>query len=222
MRVDGMSFLLAALGMYACHSEHKRRELQHPSPPAPAPEPIPVVDASDVPAVVEAGAPEAAVTRLAEDAGSDAPPAPVPSLAELQRKCRALAPTSPDCGGDVRKRMCQTVLTEFDRPAAARAIECYAKLDATMCDTCGVRICTQDALVGLPRRTIAGCAGVEKKATETSDESYGKLMLEICESYAAGMTKQGQTRFIRCLTQNMGMGVRICLWDPSATPCTEA
>ncbi len=31
----------------------------------------------------------------------------------------------------------------------------------------------------------------------------------------------GRTRFIACLKKHLGAGVRICLWDPSVTPCTE-
>src|SRR5687767_11822726 len=109
MRVDRSTFLMAAIGMYACHSEHKRQALPEPARPEPprVEEPT-AIDAGDPPAVADAGEPE--VLDAAADA-APTQPRPVPSLAELARKCRALPADSPDCG-ESRKRMCQTVLTE--------------------------------------------------------------------------------------------------------------
>jgi hypothetical protein len=221
MRVDRTTFLGAALAMYACHAAQRHE----PVATDPAPEPI-----ADTPAPMETTEPVSeppdagSVSTVDAGAAVDANPivdaGPPPSLAALQKSCRTL-PVDKSCGNDTRRKLCQLVLAEFDRPAAARAIECYGAIEST-CDPCSIRSCTQNALVGHPKQTLRECETVRKKASELSDEAYGEVMYELCEEYASPMTPVGRKRFVKCLRDNVGIGVRYCLWDPSATPCTES
>jgi hypothetical protein len=52
-------------------------------------------------------------------------------------------------------------------------------------------------------------------------ESRCQGMGALCERYSKGLNESGRKRFRTCLTDNCGIGVRYCLWDPSSTPCTE-
>jgi hypothetical protein len=218
MRLDRTTFLWAAAAMYACHAAQQEPVPREPAPVPETPEPALPSEEPDASAeAVDAGM-EASVEVV--DAAVDAPPkAPLPSLAALAKICRAL-PADKNCGWDDRRKMCQTVLAEFDHATAARAIACYRDIESS-CDPCSVRICTSGALHGVPRRTLSECETVRKAVAADGDESYGKLMYDLCEEYASGMTAKGRKRFIRCLADNVGIGVRYCLWDPSATPCTE-
>lgn len=217
MRVDRTTFLWAAAAMYACHAAEHEPVAREPAPIPETPEPTP--SPSEEP---DASVPESmdASIEVVDAAVEAAPPPPPPSLGALSKICQKL-PVDKACGWDGRRKMCQTVLAEFDRPAAAKAIQCYAELESS-CDPCGVRTCTLNALNGLPRQTLSECETVRKKAAADGDESYGKLMYDLCEEHASGMTAKGRKRFIRCLRDNVGIGVRYCLWDPSATPCTES
>ncbi|MBE7482392.1 MAG: hypothetical protein HS104_20725 [Polyangiaceae bacterium] len=225
MRIDRDAFLLLAASLFACHAEQRRAmdaeqtrpTAAEPSAPLPEPEPEPEPElAADTGGDAAAEPPVAAP----DDAGNAAPPLPAPrSAAELRKLCAAMAPAkTADCPNE-RKQMCQTVLAEYAPLAATRAIECLASFEVP-CDSCGVRTCVLGALQGLPVQKVAECSSVAKSAERTS-EGYGQVMGELCERYASGMTARGRTRFIACLKKHLGAGVRICLWDPSVTPCTE-
>lgn len=211
-----------AAATYACHAGRQEPVAREPEPVPDSPLPASTPTTLDEP---DAGAPildagtEAAITALADATIEAAPAAPPPSLGALAKTCRTL-PIDASCGGDGRRKMCQLVLAEFDRPAAAKAIQCYAEIESA-CDICSTRTCTQGALLGHPRVKLAECETVQKKVAADVDESYGKVMYDLCEEYASPMTKQGRKRFVKCLRDNVGIGVRYCLWDPSATPCTE-
>lgn len=219
MRVDRTTFLWAAAAMYSCHAARQEPVAREPEPIPDSPLPVSNPPPAEPDASPKDAGTEAAAVVVVDAAVEAAPPAPPPSLAALAKICRTL-PIDASCGGDGRRRMCQTVLTEFDRPAAAKAIECYSEIESA-CDICSTRTCTQNALLGHPRQKLAECETVQKKAAADSDESYGKVMYDLCEEYASPMTKQGRKRFVKCLRDNVGIGVRYCLWDPSATPCTE-
>lgn len=99
-------------------------------------------------------------------------------------------------------------------------MSCYERIEGD-CRGCAIRTCTQEALRGFSRRGLGACEALRKKVVAASDEQYGATMFELCEDYAAGMNERGVRRFTTCLKQNIGIGVRYCLWDPSSTPCTE-
>lgn len=223
MRIDRDAFLFLATALFACHAEQRRTleaeqaRATHAEPQAllPEPAPEPAADAggdtaAEPPAVAPAGA----------DAGDAASPLPAPrSAADLRKMCAGMAPAkTADCPNE-RKQMCQTVLAEYSPLAATRAIECLASFEVP-CDTCGVRTCVLGALQNLPLQQVAECSSVAKSAEQTS-EGYGQVMGELCQRYASGMTAPGRARFTACLKKHLGAGVRICLWDPSVTPCTE-
>jgi hypothetical protein len=84
-----------------------------------------------------------------------------------------------------------------------------------------LRTCTLDALPDSPLHHVPACKSVLRAVTKKSDAEYGATMFELCETLASGMNSRGVARFTACLKGNIGAGVRICLWDPSATPCTE-
>jgi hypothetical protein len=222
MRIDRSGFLLAAGALLACHAEHKRRD--EPGPivaAAPEPEPSAVVEPDAGEPVADASA-TVAVDAGAADAAPDAtepppPPVPPPTVAELAKRCRAFPPET-ECGGYARRAMCQTVIAEFDRATAARTVDCFEASGG--CDACDIRTCISTSVAGSPRKSVRECESV-RKAADASSPGYGEVMFELCEQYASGMTARGRARFTRCLTKNMGVGVRFCLWDPSTTPCTE-
>ncbi|MBK8998700.1 MAG: hypothetical protein IPM35_23505 [Myxococcales bacterium] len=225
MRIDRDAFLFLAASLFACHAEQRRAmdaeqtrpTAAEPAAPLPEPEPKPEPELA-----ADAGGDAAAEppTVAPADAGDVAPPLPAPrSAGELRKMCAAMtAAKTADCPNE-RQQMCQTVLAEYAPLAATRAIECLSSFEVP-CDTCGVRTCVLGALEGLPAHKVAECSSVAKSAEQTS-QGYGQVMGELCERYASGMTALGRARFTRCLKKHLGAGVRICLWDPSVTPCTE-
>ncbi len=238
MRIDRDAFLFLATALFACHAE-QRRTLEaeqaratpgEPAAPLAEPEPAPSRGAdaggdvaAEPPVVAPAVAGDAGDAGDSGDSGDSgvaASPAPAPrSAAELRKMCaRMAAAKTADCPNE-RKQMCQTVLAEYAPLAATRAIECLASFEVP-CDTCGVRTCVLGALQNLPLQRVAECSSVAKSAEQTS-AGYGQVMGELCQRYASGMTAPGRARFTACLKKNLGAGVRICLWDPSVTPCTE-
>jgi len=232
MRIDRDAFLFLAAALFACHAE-QRRTLEaeqaratpaEPAAPLAEPEPAPELPreprhGADAGGDVAAEPPVVAPAD-AGDGGVAASPLPAPrSAAELRKMCARMAPAkTADCPNQ-RKQMCQTVLAEYSPLAATRAIECLASFEVP-CDTCGVRTCVLGALQNLPLQQVAECSSVAKSAEQTS-EGYGQVMGELCQRYASGMTAPGRARFTACLKKHLGAGVRICLWDPSVTPCTE-
>jgi len=232
MRIDRDAFLFLAAALFACHAE-QRRTLEaeqaratpaEPAAPLAEPEPAPELPreprhGADAGGDVAAEPPVVAPAD-AGDGGVAASPLPAPrSAAELRKMCARMAPAkTADCPNE-RKQMCQTVLTKYAPLATTHAIECLASFEVP-CDTCGVRTCVLGALQNLPLQRVAECSSVAKSAEQTS-AGYGQVMGELCQRYASGMTAPGRARFTACLKKNLGAGVRICLWDPSVTPCTE-
>lgn len=223
MQIDRDAFLFLAAALFACHAEQRRTtEAEQPratpaEPAAPRAEPDAAPShGADAGSEVAAAPPVVAPA----DAGDAASPVPAPrSAAELRKVCARMAPAkTADCPNE-RKQMCQTVLAEYAPLAATRAIECLGSLEVP-CDTCGVRTCVLGALQNLPLQQVAECSSVAKSAEQTS-AGYGQVMGELCHRYASGMTAPGRARFTACLKKHLGAGVRICLWDPSVTPCTE-
>jgi len=64
-------------------------------------------------------------------------------------------------------------------------------------------------------------SGQESKAMMASspDTSYVSEMVRQCQAYTSGMNTHGRDRFIACVLANVGMGYRVCLWDPAVAPC---
>lgn len=219
MRIDRETFLWLATALAACHAEH-RRVAEPAEPPSevqvPEPETEPTRD-SGPPVTEDAGVTEAIVADAAPEAPAPPPPI-IKTGAELRNVCRSIQEPDPACP-KLRAQMCQTALAEYAPAAATRAATCLAELESS-CDVCGIRVCMKSALEGLPGGTVGECAGVAKEAEKTS-EGYGEEMKELCTRYASGMTAKGRQRFASCLKKHMGVGIRICLWDPSVTPCTE-
>lgn len=222
--------LVSALA--ACHAERQGHAVT-PSPKRTAP-PLPASDApadSAAPPIRPEFATAApAPSSVETDAGqpTSAPPSALPlpasakelpTSAQMRSRCRAL-PKQSECDDIAPRALCSTVVAEFSREAAARALSCYEQLSGG-CDGCAIRVCTQDALLGFPHRKLPACDSVRKKVSAASDAAYGDTMFELCEDYASGMNARGVERFASCLKQSIGMGVRICLWDPYVTPCTE-
>ncbi len=108
--------------------------------------------------------------------------------------------------------MCLAFAEEFSAPFAEAGIACLEAADD--CDTCELRLCAMRALGKAPQTKVAECEG-------TGYDEDDQVIVELCHSYASGMTQAGRTRFTKCLRENRGVGVRFCLWDPSSTPCTE-
>lgn len=140
--------------------------------------------------------------------------------------CEALPHAAGSCGDeDPRAEICRSVVAEFRSGVARDAVACLAALDSS-CDYCGVRQCAKGALERAWDRRPAGhrgpterCEPVRRGAQQVLGD--GAEYAELCARYAYGMNARGKLRFIGCLTESVGIGVRYCLWDPTTTPCTE-
>jgi hypothetical protein len=174
--------------------------------------------------------PSTSASAAEAEPGTGEPTAsPLPArIAALERACRSLPPE--EDGGycadeDPRGSICAEVVAQYRPDAAHAAVACLSQV-ASPCDYCGARQCAKQALERAWSRRPAGsrplipeCDAVRKSSADTlgSGDEYGDL----CTRYAYGMNGQGRRRFARCLADSVGIGVRFCLWDPSATPCTE-
>ena len=138
-------------------------------------------------------------------------PVPVDDIRSHPTGCETLPYDPDDCLVDPRAR-CVEQFREFQPAVANRALTCLRELpEHRQCDICAVNACTQGALEEVSGPPVPAC---ERAARECS-EDIGIL----CHTYAAGMNARGRQRFVDCLIDQCGLGVRMCLWDAMTTSC---
>ena len=130
----------------------------------------------------------------------------------LLARCEEL-PSEEECEGEGIRTYCRRYATHFRHDVANKAIACMkAGHGGDPCNHCVLTQCGQQALAAADGEPDPHCYQVASACEGMASE---------CERYSRGMNEAGRRRFRKCLMENCGIGVRYCLWDSSATPCSE-
>jgi hypothetical protein len=146
-------------------------------------------------------------------------------------------PENPRACADVADTNCHSLCVRYAAtllPAVAeRGIDCLreaSKKENGGSDAC-LRACTRTTCTAKAFSRLEGsgdprCHGsVRGKANEGGADpalaaSNAAEFAKQCGRYMRGMNRVGRDRFIECVVANMSAGMRYCLWDVSATPCS--
>lgn len=133
-----------------------------------------------------------------------------------------------DLFGSECHEICVRYVATLLPAAASKSIACLRRAkrthpnDSLVCtDPCTLTTCTGEAFQGTRGPGDKRCREEVRKAMlrDSSDVSYASEMVRQCQAYTSAMNKPGRDRFVTCALATVGMGYRICLWDPFVAPC---